>query len=112
MDRYKNRDTYDNTKKLYDSHFKNRGLSRGIRHYGTPNMRKLTIEELRTIEYQSVVWKSGDKLYKLAHKHYNDSELWWVIAWFNRKPTDAHFKPGDTVYIPGPLELVLSYYGY
>ena len=110
--RYKNRSTYINTKKIYDTHFKSRGIKNGISHYGTPTMRKLTIEEIGNLEISTTTWKTGDKLYKLAHEYYNNSEMWWVIAWFNRKPTDAHFKAGDIVYIPGPLEIVLSYYGY
>ena len=57
-----------------------------------------------------VHWSVGTKLYKLAHQYYNDSKLWWVIAAFNQKPTDSHFSVGDVVYIPLPLERVLTLY--
>ena len=50
----------------------------------------------------------GDKLYKFAHEYYGDPNLWWVIAWYNNKPTDAHFKLGETVYIPRELEVAIN----
>ena len=37
-----------------------------------------------------------------------DPTLWWIIAWYNLKPTESHFKIGDLVYIPLPLDRVLS----
>jgi len=111
MDRYQNRKKFNNTKKLYKKQFDARELD-GIRHYGTPKIKEISAEQMKAIDVQTVVWATGDKLYKLAHKYYNNSELWWVIAWFNEKPTDNHYKAGDVVYIPGPLEVVLSYYGY
>jgi len=36
--------------------------------------------------------------------------MWWVIAWYNQKPTEAHFNVGDVVYIPTPLANVLQYF--
>lgn len=53
------------------------------------------------------VYTSVDKLNKIAFKEYGDPKFWWIIAWFNGKPTDFDFKPGDEVYIPHPLEEVL-----
>ena len=55
------------------------------------------------------IWKEGDRFFKLAHQYYGDSTMWWVIAWFNRTPTEAHVSLGDTIYIPRPLDLVLDY---
>ena len=43
--------------------------------------------------------------------YYDVAELWWVIAQFNQKPTDSHYSLGDVVYIPLPLEKVLTLYG-
>jgi hypothetical protein len=54
-----------------------------------------------------IIWQRKTRLFKLAHEFYGDSRLWWAIAWFNQKPTDAHYKIGDTVYIPSPIETVL-----
>ena len=54
------------------------------------------------------VFEIGTKLYKLADKYYGNPDYWWVIAWYNKKPTDLHFKTGDTVYIPFPVDKILS----
>ena len=52
------------------------------------------------------MWSVGTKLWKLASKHYGDGGLYWVIGLYNMKPTDAHWKIGDPVYIPHPHEYV------
>jgi hypothetical protein len=26
--------------------------------------------------------------------------MWWIIAFYNQKPTDAHFTIGEEMYIP------------
>ena len=54
------------------------------------------------------VWGLGDRLYKLAHQYYGDPALWWIIAWYNTRPTEAHFKQGDVIRIPLPLNEVLA----
>ena len=109
-DRYSGRGLYDNTKSLYKQQLKARNLKH-ITHYGTPKIKDLTVKEISTLEIINVTWKTGDKLYKLAERYYNDPKLWWVIAQFNKKPTDFHFSLGDVVYIPLPLEKVLTLYG-
>ena len=68
-----------------------------IRHYGTANLQYPTSEQLRDITMVRYIWKQGDKLFKLAFEHYGDSRLWYVIAWFNKRPTEAHFKYGDVI---------------
>ena len=75
-------------------------------------MKYPTPEQMSTINTDSYIWGLGDRYFRLAHQFYDDPRLWWVIAWFNEKPTDNHYKAVDVVYIPGPLEVVLSYYGY
>jgi hypothetical protein len=100
-----------NTMSIYAEHGSRRGLKNGIKHLSSPQIKSLTIEELGTLDILSFTWKTGDKLYKYAHEHYNDPTLWWIIGLFNLKPTDLHFKPGDVVLIPMPLEKVITLYG-
>jgi len=38
--------------------------------------------------------------------------LWWLIAWFNRSPTEAHNKVGDIILIPAGVEELLSLFNY
>lgn len=76
----------------------------GLKYPSESDMYRLTVRE--------EVWKRGDAFWKYASKYYdNQPELWWVIAFFNNAPTDAHMIIGDTVYIPTPLQTVLSIYG-
>ena len=57
------------------------------------------------------VWSHGDKYYKLAYQYYRSYKYWWVIAYWNGKPTDAHLNYGDVIRIPLDLSKVLSALG-
>lgn len=108
--RYNKRDKIINSDEMYKDSFDKRDVN-SITHYSTPKLNHLQPDKLYNISEFVHIWKSGDRLYKLAYEHYGDSELWWIIAWYNKKPTEAHFKIGDTVYIPNPLEKVLNIMG-
>lgn len=54
------------------------------------------------------IYSVGDSLSKLAFVHYGDPRFWWLLAWFNAKPTDFHCDIGDTIIIPLPLDRVLD----
>ena len=64
---------------------------------------------MQSLQTTTHMWRRGDKFYKLAFDHYGDSRLWYIIAWFNKKPTEAHVKDGTILFIPKPLESILSY---
>jgi hypothetical protein len=67
-----------------------------------------TEEELRqNLTSIQRIYSTGDKLYKFAYEYYGNVDYWWIIAWYNNKPTDAHFKIGDIVYIPKELDVAL-----
>ena len=55
------------------------------------------------------VWKTGDRYYKLAATYYGRPELWWAIALYNEKPTEAHINFGNTIRVPVPIETYLRY---
>jgi len=57
------------------------------------------------------IWKYGDRYYQLAQVYYNSPTYWWIIAWFNNKPTEAHLKPGEVLRIPLELSEALSMLG-
>jgi len=79
-----------------------------ITHFGTPVMPYPSAIEVSRLTVIGHIWTIGDRFYKLAHKHYGMSKLWWVIAWFNRTPTEAHLALGDIVSIPLPLDDILE----
>ena len=44
--------------------------------------------------------QGGDRLDSIAQEYLGDATLWWVIAQFNRKPTEGHLSPGDVIKLP------------
>ena len=106
--RYDSGRPFVNTHELYEDLFEERGV-KYVRQFRTGVMRYPTQAERASLQRVRHVWKLGDRLSKLAHHYYGDSTLWWVIAWYNLRPTEAHFKIGSIVYIPTPLHKVLSF---
>jgi len=108
--RYRSRQIKTNIDGLYAESFKKR-FKKLIRQYTTPILETPSAGDIRDLTVVNHIWSLGDRYYKLAHKHYGDSELWWVIAWYNNAPTESHLELGDVVLIPSPLERVLYHYG-
>ncbi len=111
MSRYMGRSTFTNNLEYYKEFLDERGVNL-IQQYRTGKLRHPSIEEMASLERIRHVWKVGDRFYKLADRHYGDSKLWWVIAWFNLKPTEGHCKTGDVLRIPLPLDRVLEMLRY
>jgi hypothetical protein len=109
--RMSNRNIFRNADLLYDEKFKQKDL-KYINQYNTGTIRFPSVEQLMDITFDTRIWKVGDRLHKVAYNSYGDSRYWWVIAQFNKKPTDHHFKLGDTYYVPLNLEDALSAFGY
>lgn len=108
ISRYDGRKIGKNDSKVYKKIFKNRDV-RFINQYDTANLKYPSPSELAGVEIYDHVWSLGDRFYKLADRYYNDPKLWWVLAWFNRTPTETHLEIGDIVNIPVPLERVLQF---
>lgn len=79
-----------------------------IRQYFSPKLRHPTADEVARLELVQHEWKIGDRYFKLANQFYGDSKLWWVIAWFNQRPTESHVSIGETIEIPLPLDRILK----
>ncbi len=105
--RYNTRRLGVNDTELYSKVREGRNV-KTMRQYFTPNLKHPTAKEISRLNLVSHTWKSGDRFFKLAHRYYNDASLWWVIAWFNKVPTEGHLEIGDVIDIPNPLERVLS----
>ena len=106
--RYDDRIVLRNKDAVYRKVFKKRNVH-FIRHFDTAVIHMPTINELENIKAVQHIWTTGDRFYKLAAKHYNLPSYWWVIAQYNKKPTEAHVKLGDPLWIPLPLSAILSY---
>ena len=108
-ERYINRMTRINNHPLYRKIREEKGL-KFIRQYSTAELKYPTHEEMASLTSVAHLWRLGDRYWKLASKYYDDSELWWIIGWYNKKPTEAHVRFGDIIYIPTPLEKVLVFF--
>lgn len=108
--RYENTIKFRNDKQLYRKLFDCRDVD-FINQFRSAKFSYPTEEQIATLNVIAHVWSRGDRLYKLANEFYGDSELWWVIGWFNKKPSEAQINLGDTVLIPLPLERVVEMMG-
>lgn len=110
ISRYDNRKLFNNELDLYENVLRQRSLSL-IRQYNTGTLKYPDSNQLNTLNVEKEIWKVGDRLYKFADEYYGDVRLWWVIAWYNKKPTENHFQIGEEVLIPFPLDKLLNYFG-
>ena len=108
--RYESADIIVNSSKIYSNVFKDRGVKQ-IRQFGTKSLNFPTQEQLQELDVVGHTWRYGDRFFRLAHVHYGDPKLWWVIAFFNQMPTETTLKFGQLVFIPHPLERLLNIYG-
>ena len=99
MSRYEFKPKAINDNDMYDKVFEKRGV-REITQYRTPKVNHVDQKILDSIETTEYVWRYGDRYSALASRFYGDPKLWWVIASFNRKPTESHVTIGETILIP------------
>ena len=83
-----------------------------LTQYTTPTMSHIKDKDLSLLTLVPHLWKTGDRFYKLSYQYYNEPQYWWIIAWANKTPTEAHIKAGETIYIPLSLEQTLSLLHY
>jgi nucleoid-associated protein YgaU len=109
VSRYEDKEVGINATDRYKEIFRKRKINY-IRQFFTQELKHPTEEEIQNLSIIDHTWKEGDRFFKLAHQYYGDSTMWWVIAWFNRTPTESHADLGDTIHVPLPLERILEYY--
>jgi len=110
MSRYNRRPLATNKEDIYDKLFEKRGVEKIIQ-YRSPSANYVTDEELEQVECYDYTWKFGDSYEKLASRYYGNPSMWYVIASFNRKPTENHVSLGDTIKIPVSLADALQVVG-
>ncbi len=79
--------------------------------YGTPRLRNPSTVDRIAVNTTNYIWKYGDRYYNLAQQFYGVPEYWWVIAWWNARPSEADILPGDVITIPLDLETTLNVLG-
>lgn len=104
--RNENRETLINNAEEYTQFLRKRGLQ-SLQQLGKMKIVETEPSERSQLKVIKHIVESGDRFYKLAFKHYGDTRMWWLLAWYNKKPTDFHLRPGDMINIPLPLKEVL-----
>ena len=110
MSRYKNRLLGFNNNDLYNDQFQARDIV-SIDQYVTPTFIYPDSDTSDLLSFVPHTWAYRDKYYLLAHRYYNDPQLWWIIAQYNQAPTEQHLIEGQIVKIPYPLSAVYNYLG-
>jgi nucleoid-associated protein YgaU len=104
--RYNNKTIFRNENETYEEILDRRKVPY-IRQFGTSTMVTPTVRQIRSFSKVQHIWKAGDRFWKLSTRYYDNPQYWWVIALFNKLPTEAHVRNGEILTIPLPLERVL-----
>ena len=110
MSRYRSRPSAVNEDQLYQEVLEERGVTK-ITQFVTPEFSRPTDEMLNKLPYKKYVWTVGDRYWRIAQREYGDRNLWYLIARFNNKPTEAHVQPGDLIKIPTNVRAALEVLG-
>jgi len=110
MPRYKKTSIVSNDTDYYEFLRKKRNIKRVIQ-YETPVLRNPTAIDRALLVTTVHIWKYGDRYYNLSSRYYGNVRYWWIIAWYNGYPTEAHVKPGDVLDIPINIENILRTFG-
>ena len=110
ISRYNKRFEYKNKNfsYMFSNIFKKRG-QRAIVQYSTAELKYPTAAQIEQLQIVSVIWKAGQKYFKLAEQYYGDPQYWWIIGWYNGKPLEVDIRAGQIIQVPTPLELILEY---
>ena len=81
-----------------------------IMQYETARFYYPNFQERVSMDTRNHIWTATSKLYNLADEFYGAPQMWWLIAWFNKKPTEAHFKVGDAIQIPTDATQALIFF--
>lgn len=84
-----------------------RGLSQ-ITHFNTKILKTITAKQINSLRSDTYYWSYGDRYWKLSAKYYGDPKYWWVIAWYNNKPSESMVNIGDEILVPFPLDRILG----
>ena len=107
MSRYLKRSKATNDSEQYYNVFQDRGVTQ-IEQHRTPEFIVLEQEIIDSVEVQKHEWRMGDTYWRLSSQFYGSPKHWWVIACFNRKPTESHISVGETIKIPLSLSEALQ----
>jgi nucleoid-associated protein YgaU len=111
MSRYNNYKKLNNSSKYYRFLREKRDKSKNLVQYETPILYHPSVLERANLSTTTHIWAVGDRYYNLADQYYGNPSLWWIIAWYNGRPTEADAYPGDVLTIPLDADAILATLG-
>ena len=104
MSRYRKVPKGINNLDEYKETLENRGVKK-IKQYKTQRLKQFS---KRNIQVYRHTWSAGDAFWKLADQYYGDAKYWYIIARFNKTPTEASLSIGMIIEIPASLSIALQ----
>jgi nucleoid-associated protein YgaU len=111
MSRYNTHRKLLNSSEYYQPLRKSRNKEKGLTHYETPVLYHPSVVDRANIATTTHVWTAADRYYNLAARYYGDPKLWWIIAWYNGRPTEGDISPGDLITIPLSAQEIIQLLG-
>jgi len=74
-------------------------------------MNALSGADRRAISTRRYTWRPYDQYWKVAQRFYGDTRLWFIIAYYNKAPTEFHLKPGQDIFVPTSAQAILDKLG-
>ena len=91
----------------YDYLFENRDMK--IIYMAAMNeMNAMTDADRSAIDTKRYTWRTSDRYWQVAKRFYGDTRLWFVIAYYNKAPTEFHLSNGQDILIPTNPRIILD----
>tara|TARA_R110000824_G_scaffold134691_2_gene297693 strand:+ start:1189 stop:1530 length:342 start_codon:yes stop_codon:yes gene_type:complete len=107
ISRYRKQKVVSNGLIQYKEMLDNRDV-KSINHYSFEKFKTLKLRDIPNVTFETYIWSSSDRFYKLAYRYYGDTQYWWIIALFNNTPLESDVKLGQKLLIPTPVEIIIS----
>ena len=74
-------------------------------------MDAMTDSERAAVDTKRYTWRSSDMYWRVAKRFYGDPRLWFVIAYYNKAPTEFHLDAGQDILVPISPRFILDKIG-
>ena len=94
----------------YDYLFENRS-NKIINMTAMKQINAMTDAERSAVDTRRYTWRTSDRYWKIAERFYGDPRLWFIVAYFNKAPTEFHVSAGQSILIPTSPRFILEKLG-
>jgi len=94
----------------YDYLFENRDV-RVVYTIAMKQMNEMTDADRASISTRRYTWRTSDRYWQVAERFYGDPRMWFVIAYYNKAPTEFHLSNGQDILVPSNPRIILEKLG-